>query len=149
MVAVATGTETAAVGTTMTATGAPMTAGGVPMSALGIGADGIAFATAAGAATTAACTATSAASAARSACRFGRGVAHIAQYFPPLLEEAHTPHSQSEAEEKEAMIRGFWLLVVTVVWGVVRAGFVCAACPCCIVWLTCISAPKNQQTTAY
>jgi hypothetical protein len=91
----------------------------------------------------------SAASAARSAWRFGRGVAHIAQYFPPLLEEAHAPHSQSEAEEEEAMIRGLWVLVVTVVWGGVRAGFVCAARPCCFDRLTCISAPKNWQTTAY
>jgi hypothetical protein len=118
-------------------------------SAPGIDADGIAFATATGTATTAACTATSAASAARSAWCFGRGVAHVAQYFPPLLEEAHAPHSQLEAEEEEAMIRGFWVLVVTFVWGVVRAGFVCAARPCCFVRLTCISAPKNQQTTAY
>jgi hypothetical protein len=50
--------------------------------------------------------------------------------------EAHAPHSQSEAEEEEAMIRGLWVLVVTVVWGVVRAGFVCAARPCCFVRLT-------------
>jgi hypothetical protein len=98
-----------------------------------------------GAATTAVCAATSAASVARSAWRFGRGVAHIAQYFPPLLEEAHAPHSQSEAKEEEAMIREFWVLVVMVVWVVVRAGCVCAVCPCCFVRLTCINAPKNQQ----
>jgi hypothetical protein len=92
------------------------------MTAPGVGADGIAFATAAGTATTAACTATSAVSAARSARCFRQGVAHIAQYFPPLLEEAHAPHSQLEAEEEEAMIRGLWVLVVMVVWGVVCAG---------------------------
>jgi hypothetical protein len=141
--------ETAAAGAATTAAGTPTTAAGAPRSAPGIGADGIASATAAGAATTAACAATSAASASRSAWRFGRGVAHIAQYFSPLLEEVHAPHSQSETEEKEAMIRRLWVLVVMVVWGVVRAGFVCAACPCCLVKLTGISAPKNQQTTAY
>jgi hypothetical protein len=149
MVAVATATETAALGAAMTATGMPTAATGAPMSAPGIGAVGIAFATATGAATTAACAATSAASTARSAWRFGQGVAHIAQYFPPLLEEVHAPHSQSEAEEEEAMIRGLWVLVVTVVWGVVHAGFVCAARPCCFDKLKCISAPTNQQTTAY
>jgi hypothetical protein len=149
MVAVAIATETAAVDTAMTATGVPTAAAGAPMSAPGIGADGIAFTTTTGAATTAACAATSAASAARSAWRFGRGVAHIAQYFPPLLEEAHALHSQSEAEEEEAMIRGLWVLVVMIVWGVVCAGFVCAAHPCCFDRLMCISAPKNQQTTAY
>ncbi len=69
--------------------------------------------------------------------------------LPPLLEEAHAPHSQSEAEEEEAMIRGLWVLVVTVVWVVVCVGCVCAVCPCCFVRLTCINAPKNQQTTAY
>jgi hypothetical protein len=127
MVAVMTAMETAAAGAATAVAGTPTTAAGAPMSAPGIGADGIAFATAVGAATTAACTATSAASAARSAWRFGRGVAHIAQYFPPLLEEAHAPHSQLEAEEEEAMIRGLWVLVVTVVWVVVRAGCVCCA----------------------
>jgi hypothetical protein len=129
MVVVATAMETAAAGAAMTAAGAPTTAAGMPTTSLGIGADGIAFATAAGTATTAACAATSTASAARSAWHFGRGVAHIAQYFPPLLEEAHAPHSQSKAEEGEAMISGLWVLVVMVVWGVMRAGFVCAARP--------------------
>jgi hypothetical protein len=131
------------------AAGAPTTVAGTPTTAPGVGADEIAFPTAVGAATTAACAATSAASAARSAWSFGRGVAHIAQYFPPLLEEAHAPHSQLEAEEEEAMIRGLWVLVAMVVWGVVHAGFGCAARPCCFVRHTCISAPKNQQTTAY
>jgi hypothetical protein len=42
------------------------------------------------------------------------------------LEEAHAPHSQLEAEEEEAMIRGLWVLVVMVVWVVVHAGCVCA-----------------------
>jgi hypothetical protein len=149
MVAVVTATETAATGAATTVVGTPTTAVGTPTSAPGVGADGIAFPTIAGTATTAACAATSAASAARGAWRFGRRTAHIAQYFPPLLEEAHAPHSQSEAEEEEAMIRGLWVLVVTVVWGVVHAGFACAACPCCFVRLMCISAPKNQQTTAY
>jgi hypothetical protein len=124
MVAVVTATETAAAG-------AATTVAGAPTSAPGVGADGIAFATAAGTATTAACTATSSASAARSAWHFGQGVAHIAQYFPPLLEEAHAPHSKLEAEEEEAMIRGLWVLVVTVVGGCVHADFVCAALPCC------------------
>jgi hypothetical protein len=149
MVTVATATETAVAGAAATAAGTPMTATGTPTTALGIGTDRNAFATAAGVATTAACTATSAASVARSAWCFGRGVAHIAQHFPPLLERAHAPHSQSEAEEEEAMIRGLWVLVVTVVWGVVHAGFVCAVRPCCFVRLMCINAPKNQQTTAY
>jgi hypothetical protein len=76
------------------------------MTAPGVDADEIAFATAAGAATTATCTATTAASVARSAWCFGLGVAHIAQYFPPLLVEAHAPHSQLEAEEEEAMMGG-------------------------------------------
>jgi hypothetical protein len=149
MVVVATVTETVAVGTATAVAGAPTTAAGMPTSALSIGTDGIAFATAAGAATTAACAATSAASAARSASRFRRGVVHIAQYFPPLLEEAHAPHSQSEAEEEEAMIRGLWVLVMTVVWVVVRANCVCAVRPCCVVRLNCINAPKNLQITAY
>ncbi len=150
MVAVVTATETAAAGAATTVAGVPTTAAGTPTNALGIGADRIAFATAAGAATTAACAATSAVSAARSARRFGWGVARITHYFPPLLEEAHASYSQSEAEEAEAMIRGLWVLVVTVVWGVVRAGFVCAVRPCCFVRLMCIIiAPKNQQTTAY
>jgi hypothetical protein len=109
-----------------------MTAVGAPTSAPGVVTNRIAFATPAGAATTAACAATSAASAARGAWRFGRGVAHIAQYFPPLLEEVHAPHSQSEAEEKEAMIRRLWVLVVRVVWGVVCASFVC-----CVPLLFC------------
>jgi hypothetical protein len=149
MVAVAIAMETAAAGAATTAMGAPMTAAGAQTSAPGVGADKIAFTTAAGAATTAVCTATSAASAARSAWCFGREVAHIAQYFPPLLGEVHAPHSQLEAEEEEAMIRGLYVLVVMVVWGVMLAGFVCAAHSCCFVRLTCISAPKNQQTTAY
>jgi hypothetical protein len=63
----------------------------------------------------AACAATSATITARSAWRFGRGVGHIAQHFPPLLEEVHAPHSQSESEEEEAMIRGFWVMIVMVV----------------------------------
>ncbi len=41
------------------------------------------------------------------------------------------------------------MLVVTIVCGVVRAGCVCAACPCCFVRLTCISASKIWQTMAY
>ncbi len=127
MVAVATATETAAAGAAMTAADAPTTAAGMPTSAPGIGADGIAFATAVGAATTAACAATSTASAARSAWRFGRGVAHIVQYFPSLLEEAHAPHSQLEAEEEEAMIRG---LLGAGCDGCV-GGCACWFCVCC------------------
>ncbi len=132
--------ETAATGAATAVAGVPTTAMGAPTSAPGVGTDGIAFTTAMSAATTAACAATSAASAARHAWRFRRGVAHIAQYFPPLLEEAHAPHSQSEAEEEEAMIRGLWVLVVTVVWVVVHAGCVCAVCPCCFIRLKCINA---------
>jgi hypothetical protein len=127
MVAVVTATETAAAGAATTAVGAPTTAVCTPTSVLGAGADEIYFITAAGAATTAAGAATSTASTAMSTWPFVRGVAHIVQYFPPLLEEAHAPHSQSEAEEEEAMIQGLWVLVVMVVWGVVPAGFVCAA----------------------
>jgi hypothetical protein len=88
MVVVATAIESAAAG-------AATTAAGVPTTAPGIGTDGIAFAIAAGAETTAVGIAKSAASAERTACRFWRGVAHIVQYLPPLLEVAHAPHSQS------------------------------------------------------
>ncbi len=42
-----------------------------------------------------------------------------------------------------------WVLVVKVVCGVVHAGCVCAARPCCFVRLTCISASNIWQTTAY
>jgi hypothetical protein len=87
---------------------------GAQMTALGIGAGGIAFATAAGAVTTAVGAATFAASMARTAWCFGQGVAHIVQYLTPLLEEAHAPHSQLEAEEEEAMIGGLCMLVVCV-----------------------------------
>jgi hypothetical protein len=59
---------------------------GMPTTAPGIGTDRIAFATAAGATTTVT-------SAARTAWHFRRGVAHIVQYLPPLLEEVHTPVS--------------------------------------------------------
>jgi hypothetical protein len=47
------------------------------------------------------------------------------------------------------MMGGLWVLVVTVVWGIVCAGCVCAASPCGFVGLACISAPKNWQTTTY
>jgi hypothetical protein len=47
------------------------------------------------------------------------------------------------------MMKGLWVLVVTVVCEVVHASFVCAACPYCFVRLTCISAPKKWQTTTY
>jgi hypothetical protein len=144
MVAVASATKTAAMGTATAVAGVPTTTAGALMTAPGVGTDGIAFATTVGALTTAACAATSAASAARSAWRFKRGVAHLAQYFPPLLEEVHAPHSQSEAEEEEAMIRGLWVLVATVVWVVVHAGCVCAVRPCCFVRLNCINAPKKS-----
>ena len=50
-----------------------------------------------------------------------------AKYLPPLLEEAHAPHSQSEAEDEEAMMGGLWVLVVTIVCGVVHAGCVLQA----------------------
>jgi hypothetical protein len=121
-VAVATAVETATVGAAMTAAGAQTTAQGVC-------ADGIAFSTAAGAATTASGTATSAASAARTARFFRRGVAHVVQHMPPLLEEAHAPHSQLEAEEEEVMMGGLCVLVVRLVC----AGCVCAVRSCCFV----------------
>jgi hypothetical protein len=114
---VGTATETTDAGAAMTAAGMPMTALGMLTTAPGAGADGIAFATAVGAAKTTAWAATSAATAAKSAWRFERGVAHMVQYLPPLLKEVHAPHSQSEAEEEEAMMGGLWLLVVMVVWG--------------------------------
>jgi hypothetical protein len=41
------------------------------------------------------------------------------------------------------MMGGLWVLVVTVVCGVVHAGCVYAAHPCCFVSLTCTSAPKT------
>jgi hypothetical protein len=107
MVTVATATETAAAC-------AATTAMGVPTTAPGIGANGIAFATSAGTAMTDVGAATSVAIAARTAWCFGRGVAHIVQYFSPLLEEVHAPHSQSEAEEEEAMMGGLSVLVVVV-----------------------------------
>jgi hypothetical protein len=131
MVAVATAMETAAAGAATTAVGAPTTAPGIG------GADGIAFATTAGTEMTAVGLAKSAASAARTAWCFWRGVAHIVQYLPPLLEEVHAPHSQSEAEEEEAMMGGLWVLVVTVscVWGAV--GCACWLCVCCKPLLFC------------
>jgi hypothetical protein len=114
-----------------------------------VGADGITFGATAGAETTAVGATTSAANGARTPWRFWRGVAHIVQYLPPLSEEVRAPHSQPKAEEEEAMMGGLWVLVVRVVCGVVCAGCVCAASPCCFVRLTRISAPKNLQTTAY
>ncbi len=68
---------------------------------------------------------------------------HIVQFLPPLLKEAHAPHFQSEAEGEEAMMGGLWVLVVMVVGGVVHAGCVCAASPCCSVWLTHLSVLKH------
>jgi hypothetical protein len=134
--------ETAAMGIATTAAGTPITA-------LGVGEDGITFSMAAGTETTAVGAAKSAASMARTAWCLWQGAVHIVQYLPLLLEEAHAPHSHSEAEEEEAMMGGLLVLVVMVVCGVVCAGCVCAASPCCFVRLTRISAPKNQQTTAY
>jgi hypothetical protein len=90
----------------------------VPTTALGVDADGIAFATTAGTELADVGLAKSAASAAGTAWRFWWGVAHIVQYLPLLLEEAHAPHSQSEAEEDEAMMGGMLVLVVMVVCGV-------------------------------
>ena len=56
----------------------------------------------------------SAARAARTTLCVGWGVAHIVQYLPPLLDEAHAPHTQSEAGEEEAMIGWLCVLVVRV-----------------------------------
>ncbi len=53
----------------------------------------------------------SAASTARTTLCVGRGVAHIVQYLSPLLDEAHAPHTQSEAEEEEAMMGWLCMLV--------------------------------------
>jgi hypothetical protein len=60
------------------------------------------FATCAGTGRTAGA-ATPATSPSRTAWRFGRGVAHMVQYLPPLLEWEHAPHSQAESVEKEDM----------------------------------------------
>jgi hypothetical protein len=44
------------------------------------------------------------------------------------------------------MIGGLWVLVVMVVYGVVHAGCVCAARPCCFVRLTHINkCTKNLE----
>ena len=67
------------------------------------------------------------------------------QYLPPLLEEAHAPHSQSEVEEEEAMMGGMCVLVGRVVC----ASCVCAVRTCCFVSLRLISEPKNWQILAY
>jgi hypothetical protein len=74
-----------------------------------------------------------------------RGIAYIVQYLPPLLEEVYAPHFQLEAEEEEAMMGGFCMLVVRVVC----AGCVCAVHLYCFVRLACISTSKNWQTMAY
>ncbi len=120
--AVATDMETAAAGAATTAVVMPTTAPGV-------GADRIAFTTTTGMATTSVGAATSVASMTRIAWHFGWGVMHIVQYLRPLLEDAHAPHSQSEAEEEKAMMGGLCMLVVRVVC----AGCVCAALSCCFV----------------
>jgi hypothetical protein len=91
-----------------------------------------------GAATTAACTT----SAASSAWRFGRGVAHTGQYLPPLLKEAHAPYSQLEAEGEEAMMGGLWVLVVTVVWGVVHLVVCVLQAPVVLLGLHTFLRPK-------
>ncbi len=86
---------------------------------------------------TAASMAISAASAARTAWPFGRGVVHIVQYLPPLLEEVHAPHSQLKAEEEKAMMGGLCVLVVCVLHALL------------FVRISRICAPKNWLTTAY
>ncbi len=72
--------------------------------------------------------------------------------MPPLLMEAHAPHSESEIEGGEAMMGGLCRLVVKVcLWGLCGL-VVCAASPnntCCVVRLTRVSAPKIWQPTAY
>jgi hypothetical protein len=111
---------------------------GAPTTAPGMGTGRSTFTTAEGAATTSAVAAASAATnAARIVWCFGRGVAHIVQYLPPLLEEAHAPHSQLEAEEEEAMMGELCMLAVRVLHALI------------FVRLTRIGVPKNQQTTAY
>ncbi len=47
------------------------------------------------------------------------------------------------------MMGGLWVQVVIVVFAVVHADCVCAACPCCFVSLTRTSAPKHWQTMVY
>jgi hypothetical protein len=120
MLTVATAMETAAASAETPTVGAPPTAPG-------FGTDGIVFATTVGAETTAMGLAKFVTSAVRTAWCFWQGVAHIVQYLPPLLEDAHATHSQSEAEEEEAMMGGLWVLVVTIVCGVVHAGCVLQA----------------------
>ncbi len=86
----------------------------------GVGAEkvffAITFATSAGAATAAAGKEKSAASTARTTLHIGRGVMHIVQYLPPLLDEVHAPHTQLEAEEEEAMMGWLCVVVVRVWW---------------------------------
>jgi hypothetical protein len=97
-----------------TTTGTGATAAGASATAPGVDAEKKAFATSAGAATAAAGKLTSAASAARTPLCVGWGVAHIVQYLPPLLDEAHAPHTQLEAEEEDAMMGWLRVLVVRV-----------------------------------
>jgi hypothetical protein len=130
------------------AMGAAMTAVGMLATAPDIGADRVAFTITVSVAMTTAGAAASSASTTRTAWRFGRGVVHIV-HLPPLLEEAHAPHSQFEEEERKTMMGGLWVLVVKVVCGVVHAGCLCAASPCCFVGCTRINALKIWQTTAY
>ncbi len=101
-----------------TAAGTAATALGASRTAPGVGAEkiffAITFATSAGAATAAAGKGKSAASTARTTLHVGRVVAHIVQYLPPLLDEAHAPHTQLEAEEEEVMMGWLCMLVVRV-----------------------------------
>jgi hypothetical protein len=121
-----------------TAASTAATAAGASTTALGVGAEkilfAITFATSAGAATATMGKEKSAASAARTTLHVGWGVAHIVQYLPPLLDEAHAPHTQLEAEEEETMMGWLSMLVVRVwLWG--------SGCESCVGWLFVLQAP--------
>jgi hypothetical protein len=101
-----------------TAAATAATAAGASTTAPGVGEEkiifAITFATSVGAATAAVGEGKSAASTARTTLREEWGVVHIVQFLPPLLVEVHAPHTQSEAEEEEAMMGWLSLLVVRV-----------------------------------
>jgi hypothetical protein len=58
--------------------------------------------------------------------------------LPSLLEEAHAPHSQLEAEEEEPMVRGLCVLVVRVL-----------CTPVVLIGSLLYVRQKKWQTTAY
>jgi hypothetical protein len=106
-------------------------------------------------ATTAAGAATSAAHVARTIWCLGQGVAHIVQYLPPLFKEEHAPHSQSKAEEEDAMMEGLCVLVVCVLHTSVVLLVLCASLALSFVvrgsqaYYQCAPKIGKQQTAAY